>query len=118
VLKGKRRLLLRRPSIQPVKKGSRRGGGDSDSRARVAGDAAIVITANPEVFEALRSWRMEIAREHAVPAYTVFHDSTLRELARTLPKSLDDLRGITGIGATKLERYGEALVGVVKRTAG
>ena len=118
VLKGKRRLLLRRPSIQPVKRSSRRGGGDYDSRTRTAGDAAIVVTDNPEVFEALRSWRMEIAREHAVPAYTVFHDSTLRELARTLPKSLDDLRGITGIGATKLERYGEALVGVVKRAAG
>jgi ATP-dependent DNA helicase RecQ len=117
VLKGTRRLLLRRPSSQPAKRSSRRGGGDYDSRARVAGDAAIVVIANPEVFEALRSWRMEIAREHAVPAYTVFHDSTLRELARTLPKSLDELRGITGIGATKLERYGEALVGVVKRTA-
>jgi ATP-dependent DNA helicase RecQ len=45
-----------------------------------------------------------------VPAYTVFHDSTLRELARVRPQSLAELRSISGIGATKLERYGEALL--------
>ena len=121
VLKGKRRLVLRRPSEQqPAKRSSRRGGYDARMRAAGVGTesaAADAAVANPEVFEALRSWRMEIAREHSVPAYTVFHDSTLRELARTLPKSIDDLRGITGIGATKLERYGEALVGVVRKVA-
>jgi len=138
VLKGTRRLLLRRPADQaPSRRGSRRSGnggraagwqegglqaranglriGVADARADGAEDSS---SPNAEVFEALRSWRRDVAKEHAVPAYTVFHDSTLRELARALPKSVDELRGIIGIGATKLERYGEALVGVVKRAAG
>ena len=62
------------------------------------------------VYEALRTWRREVSKEHGVPAYTVFHDSTLRELARVRPQSLIELRTISGIGATKLERYGEALL--------
>jgi ATP-dependent DNA helicase RecQ len=72
---------------------------------------------NPGVFAALRSWRRDMAKEHGVPAYTIFHDSTLRELAGRLPGSLDELRGISGIGATKLERYGSALLDVMQRAA-
>ena len=45
-----------------------------------------------------------------VPAYVIFHDSTLETIAATQPRTLDDLRGISGIGAKKLERYGEALL--------
>lgn len=59
-----------------------------------------------------------MAKQHGVPAYTIFHDSTLQELAGRLPRSLDELRGISGIGATKLERYGEALLDVMQRAAG
>jgi ATP-dependent DNA helicase RecQ len=66
------------------------------------------------VFEALRGWRRDMAKEHGVPAYTIFHDSTLLELADRLPSSLDELRDITGIGATKLERYGIALLEVMQ----
>ena len=58
-----------------------------------------------------------MAKEHGVPAYTVFHDATLQEIARLLPASLDGLRGISGIGATKLERYGEPLLKVVRERA-
>ena len=71
--------------------------------------------ANAIVFEALRGWRRETAKEHGVPAYTIFHDSTLQELAGKLPGSLEELRDITGIGATKLERYGTALLDVMQR---
>jgi ATP-dependent DNA helicase RecQ len=70
---------------------------------------------NAIVFQALREWRWEIAKEHGVPAYTVFHDSTLRELSGALPRSLDDLRSISGIGAKKVERYGSALLSVIQR---
>jgi ATP-dependent DNA helicase RecQ len=112
VLKGARRLVLRRPADPSPKRGSRRPSSSGSYNA-----VTDVAPYNSSVFEALRSWRMEIAREHSVPAYTVFHDSTLRELARALPRSTEDLRGITGIGATKLERYGEALVGIVKKAA-
>jgi ATP-dependent DNA helicase RecQ len=71
---------------------------------------------NPLVFEALRTWRRDLAVEQRVPAYTIFHDSTLREIARVLPRSVDDLRDITGIGVSKLTRYGEALLEVVDRS--
>jgi ATP-dependent DNA helicase RecQ len=71
---------------------------------------------NEIVFEALRQWRRDVAREHGVPAYTVFHDSTLEELAIVLPQSLDDLREISGIGATKLDRYGARLLDLVRQS--
>jgi ATP-dependent DNA helicase RecQ len=68
-----------------------------------------------ELFERLRAWRVEAARRHGVPAYVIFHDATLREIARTCPPSLDALRGISGIGARKLEAYGEDIVDLVRR---
>jgi ATP-dependent DNA helicase RecQ len=58
-------------------------------------------------------WRREVAKEHGVPAYTVFHDATLREIAQRLPDNVDALRGITGVGAVKLERFGPALITAV-----
>jgi superfamily II DNA helicase RecQ len=67
------------------------------------------------VFEALREWRRDVAREHGVPAYTVFHDSTLQEVATVLPRSLEQLRAISGIGATKLDRYGATLLELVRQ---
>jgi ATP-dependent DNA helicase RecQ len=61
-------------------------------------------------FESLRSWRAETARAQNVPAYVIFHDRTLREIALAQPGDLDALAGIGGVGAGKLERYGEALL--------
>jgi ATP-dependent DNA helicase RecQ len=72
---------------------------------------------NDAVFEALRSWRREVSRQHGVPAYTVFHDSTLRELAATLPRSLRELSSVSGIGATKLEKYGATLIELIRAAA-
>ncbi len=66
-------------------------------------------------WEALRRWRTEAAREHGVPAYVIFHDATLAELARTAPGSLSAMEGIPGIGASKLERYGQAIVDTLSR---
>jgi ATP-dependent DNA helicase RecQ len=83
-------------------------------RGRVK-DAASANEENAIVFQALRQWRLETAKEHGVPAYTVFHDSTLRELSGTLPQSLDELRSVSGIGAKKIERYGPELLGVIQR---
>jgi len=110
VLRGERRLSLRRQVAKPV---SRRA--ERSDRARIT---ATPDSANAIVFEALRGWRRDMAKEHGVPAYTIFHDSTLLELAERLPGSLDDLRDISGIGATKLERYGEALLEVVQNAGG
>jgi ATP-dependent DNA helicase RecQ len=69
------------------------------------------------LYEALRAWRLSVAREHGVPAYTIFHDSTLQEIARRQPRTHEELRGISGVGAAKLERYGAALLQRVRESA-
>jgi ATP-dependent DNA helicase RecQ len=81
--------------------------------ARTRGTAEILAAPAQALFERLRAWRVEAARRHGVPAYVIFHDATLRDIARTRPASLDALRGISGIGAKKLEAYGEEIVGLV-----
>ena len=68
-------------------------------------------------FAALRDWRAEVAREHNLPAYIVFHDATLAEMARQRPATLDELAGISGVGATKLERYGVEILRVLAAAA-
>src|SRR5688572_22014983 len=109
VLSGRRMLKLRKPSEKlPRQRKPRRG----ELSTSPAGDALSGDSGG--VFLALREWRKGVAKEHGVPAYTVFHDATLQEIARRLPASLDGLRGITGIGATKLERYGEQLLKLVR----
>ena len=105
-----------------------------ESRALLKGERSIVLRAWREpkrtartraapqmldgpaqaLFERLRAWRVEAARRHGVPAYVIFHDATLRDIARTRPASLDALRGISGIGAKKLEAYGEEIVGLAR----
>jgi ATP-dependent DNA helicase RecQ len=65
------------------------------------------------IFDRLRSWRMGSAREHGVPAYVVFQDATLREIAKVKPTSLDQLRGVTGVGEKKLVSYGDDIVGII-----
>jgi ATP-dependent DNA helicase RecQ len=64
-------------------------------------------------YEALRAWRAEVARAHNLPAYVIFHDATLAAIAQQAPASLDDLQGISGIGARKLEAYGAEVLRVV-----
>jgi len=110
VLTGGRTLRLRRQEEKEPRRKGRRG--STDARG------AKPVPAGPRneiVFEALREWRRDVAREHGVPAYTVFHDSTLQEVATVLPQSIEQLRGISGIGATKLDRYGATLLDLVRQ---
>ncbi|MFC0349258.1 DNA helicase RecQ [Undibacterium danionis] len=65
------------------------------------------------IFERLRWWRVETAKAHNTAAFIIFHDTTLREIAKAKPRSLDDLRGVTGVGAKKLESYGDELVKLI-----
>ncbi|HWM65344.1 MAG TPA: DNA helicase RecQ [Steroidobacteraceae bacterium] len=129
VLRGERRLSLRRQEAKPIsRRGERRaidktrlgriGAAGMGAGATAGSGAGAINTANAIVFEALRGWRRDMAKEHGVPAYTIFHDSTLLELADRLPSSLDELRDITGIGATKLDRYGVALLEVMQTASG
>ena len=66
-----------------------------------------------EVFERLRAWRGEVAKEQGVPAYVVFHDATLREIATRLPGSREELGTISGIGEAKLEKYADGVLAVL-----
>jgi ATP-dependent DNA helicase RecQ len=65
-------------------------------------------------FVALKAWRTEVAREHALPAYVIFHDATLAEMARRAPATLDELGLISGVGAKKLDAYGAQLLRVLE----
>lgn len=65
------------------------------------------------IFEKLRWWRVETAKAHNTAAFIIFHDSTLREIAKANPRSMDDLRGVTGVGEKKLERYGAEIVALI-----
>ncbi len=60
----------------------------------------------------LKAWRAEVAREHGLPAYVIFHDATLAAIAQQCPRTLDDLQGISGMGAKKLEAYGAEVLRV------
>ncbi|WP_019182346.1 RQC domain-containing protein, partial [Microbacterium yannicii] len=96
-----------------------------DVMGRSGGVARVRKTTAPEtlstgdvgLFEALRAWRADVAKELGVPAYIVFGDATLRALAERRPASLADLDGVTGIGAKKREAYGEAVLQVVATAA-
>ncbi|GAB2902298.1 DNA helicase RecQ [Paralcaligenes ginsengisoli] len=103
VLKGEKTLMLRR---EPEK--TARSGRSTSTRRK---EAEIVLPAEAQQrFEALRAWRAEVARSHGVPAYVIFHDATLREIAVQSPSSLDELSHISGVGLRKLEAYGEELL--------
>ena len=67
------------------------------------------------LFDALRNWRRDRAKEQGVPPYVIFHDRTLREVAAFKPSSLAALSEIDGIGDTKLERHGESLLAALER---
>ena len=95
ILKGEEELVI----AVPPKRGRRRRG-------------AAEGPADP-LFEALRETRRSLAAEAGVPAYVVFHDSTLREIAAAKPATLDELARVNGVGRAKLERYGEAMLAAV-----
>jgi ATP-dependent DNA helicase RecQ len=83
-------------------------------RARRARGPQTADFAHDPLFEALRAWRRDRAREQGVPPYVIFHDSTLREVAAAKPSSLSALSRIEGIGDTKLDRHGESLLGALE----
>ena len=114
VLRGEQALVLREDDA-PRKSRDRgpRGGGRSAGAAPVAELSPDDVA----VFEALRSLRAELAREQNLPAYVIFHDATLREMATHRPGNLDELGEINGVGASKLERYGERMLQALRDAA-
>ncbi|HTI26498.1 MAG TPA: DNA helicase RecQ [Kutzneria sp.] len=79
--------------------------------ARPAKAAAVELPAEAaSIFEQLRSWRAATAREQGVPAYVIFHDATLRQIATQAPSSLAELGTVSGVGENKLAKYGQAIL--------
>ena len=111
VLKGEVTLMLRESVLGPAERKARpqRAGGAKPAPAAVA--AALDETGQLR-FTALKAWRGEVAREHNLPAYVIFHDATLAAIAALAPRSLIDLQGVSGIGAKKLEAYGAEVLRV------
>jgi len=89
------------------------GSGSSNSSGRVKPPPLPLDAHATALFTDLKAWRAEVAREHNLPAYVVFHDATLAEMARQQPDTLDALSGISGVGAKKLQAYGEELLRVL-----
>ncbi|MDG4830200.1 DNA helicase RecQ [Solwaraspora sp. WMMD1047] len=105
VLGRRRDVTMRRESTRPAPA--------RPARSRAAGSAAPVAELSPAaapVFERLRAWRAATAKEQGVPAYVIFHDATLRQIAAQSPTTLADLGGISGIGENKLARYGQQIL--------
>ncbi|HUD38253.1 MAG TPA: DNA helicase RecQ [Streptosporangiaceae bacterium] len=103
VLSGRRTVLLRREQV--IRKSGRT---ERTKAAAVA--AAELAPAATGAFEALRAWRANVAKEQGVPAYVVFHDATLRQIAAQAPSTLGELSGISGVGEAKLARYGQQII--------
>jgi ATP-dependent DNA helicase RecQ len=81
---------------------------------RPVAKAALTLEADAQAsFVALKAWRAEVAKAHNLPAYVIFHDATLAAIAQSAPQSLEDLQGISGMGARKLAAYGAAVLEVV-----
>ena len=110
VLKGETKVQLRESSAGPAERGKTRR---AASNAKPASPVAATLDAAAQArFADLKAWRAEVAREHNLPAYVIFHDATLAAIAERAPRTLDDLQGISGIGTKKLEAYGAEVLRV------
>jgi ATP-dependent DNA helicase RecQ len=111
VLRGDVPLQLRVPSEAPRRGKTGRGAraGAKDKPPPLPLDDAATTR-----FNALKAWRAEVARQHNLPAYVVFHDATLAEMAREQPGTLDALAGISGVGSKKLDAYGREILRVLE----
>ncbi|ASU40508.1 DNA helicase RecQ [Herbaspirillum sp. meg3] len=109
VLRGEQKIQLRQyqKPVKPKRTSSKSNYTETD-----------LSTEEQTLFDKLRWWRVETARKHNVPAYVIFHDATMREIAKAKPSSLDDLRGVTGVGEKKLETYGTEIIALIQEISG
>jgi ATP-dependent DNA helicase RecQ len=109
VLRGEVAVLLRESSCAGADKKPKRS-----ARLGAMVKAPIQLDSDSLMrYSALKAWRAEVAREHNLPAYVIFHDATLAAIAQRAPQSRGDLQGISGIGAKKLEAYAQEVLRVV-----
>ena len=107
VLRGEISVLLRESVSQKAEKRSRKSQAPRPAAANLSQEALVR-------YINLKAWRAEVAKEHNLPAYVIFHDATLALIASAAPQTLNDLNGISGIGAKKLEAYGQEVLQVCR----
>jgi ATP-dependent DNA helicase RecQ len=105
VLRGEVAVRLRESVSTPAPRKTKR----DSARVPVKLAAALNEQAQSR-YLALKAWRAEVAKEHNLPAYVIFHDATLAAIAQNAPQSLEDLQGISGLGVKKLEAYGQQVL--------
>ena len=114
VLKGDVPVSLRQPAEPTAARSKRERGAAKPGRSAKPPPLPLDDDAT-ERFLRLKAWRAEVAREHNLPAYVVFHDATLAEMAREQPASLGALGAISGVGAKKLEAYGAEILRLLEQ---
>jgi len=111
VLKGEVAVRLRESVSAPAERKSKRS-----TRLGAMVKAPIALDSDALMrYSALKAWRAEVAKEHNLPAYVIFHDATLAAIAQKAPQSMDDLQGISGMGTKKLEAYAHEVLRVVSQ---
>ena len=106
IIKGEQKFLVRRDPVSVSKK---------IPAERKSDQADLPLDARSrELWEKLRALRLELAREQNLPAFVIFHDSTLRDMVKCQPQTLQEMRQIPGIGQKKLELYGERFLAVIR----
>ena len=113
VLKGEVSVLLRQQAVSTKAERTRHGSKTSAKKTSAKGMAEATLNAGAlERLARLKSWRADVAREHNLPAFVIFHDATLRAIAEQAPQRLRDLEGISGMGVKKLQAYGAEVLRV------
>jgi ATP-dependent DNA helicase RecQ len=119
VLRGERTVPMRRDAAAGLAKAraaGRRGGARGGAGGIGGAEEPAALGAEDQaLFEELRAWRAKVAKERSVPAYVVFHDSTLRALATERPATRAELGGVSGIGQAKLDAYGEDVLDIIRQ---
>jgi ATP-dependent DNA helicase RecQ len=111
VLVGNQRVLLRE-DMRPERRSRRR----ADSKLVTGGSLGIEAYEQP-MWDALRALRSQLAKQHGVPAYVIFHDATLLGMLRALPSNEEELASVSGVGEAKLKRYGKDFLAVINAEA-
>jgi ATP-dependent DNA helicase RecQ len=117
VLRGEASITMKTPAATREPAGRRRRSGAGPGAKARAGASGELDAPAQSRFEQLRAWRAEVARAHNLPAYVVFHDATLAEMAAQAPDTLEALAEISGVGAKKLDAYGAEILRVLAAAA-
>ena len=102
LLRGEIELILRKPSL------------DKDAKKKKGKSKTSLRSVDEPLFELLREHRLELANEYGVPPYIIFHDSTLEDMAKTRPATLEAMRYISGVGEQKLDKYGDSFLNIIQ----